>query len=327
MSLESYVERTVAVLKPDATKRGLEPEVMKYFLRRGLVINHFYTARLSFEQASGHFRDPVGEKRRQYLSSGPVVPMLIEGPNAVRVVSRTVGEDDDPMNDRLGTIRGDLSCDSVELANREGRAVRNLVDVPRRKEEVGQQVDFWFGKMLSDEYRGAFELPPADSQERTLVLLKPEVHEKRFEPWVLERFHQVGVKIVSMYKTQIPFEFARQHYADLAERKGPELADSVCRYLSSGPITALVLQGRNAILGIRGICGEKSDPPANPFGTIRRDFSLDSIALSREEGRLSVANVVHSSDSPAAAAREIALWFGYDSLKANLGQILRSLQR
>ncbi|HLD02797.1 MAG TPA: nucleoside-diphosphate kinase [Candidatus Nanoarchaeia archaeon] len=311
MSLERYVERTVAVLKPDVAERGLESEVMKYFLRRGLDIKSFYTARLNFNQAAGHFRDPVGEKRRRYLSSGPVVPMLIEGPNAIQVVSRTVGNEDDPMNDKLGTIRGDLSCDSVGLANKELRAVRNLVDVPRRKEEVGQQIDFWFNKMLSGAYRSAFDLPPTDTEERTLVLLKPEVHERRFEPWVLERFHQLGVKIASMYKTQIPFEFARQHYADLAQRKGPDIADSVCKYLASGPITALVLQGRNAIMGIRGICGERSDPPANPFGTIRRDFSLDSIELSRSEGRSSVANVVHSSDSPEAAVREIALWFEY----------------
>lgn len=315
MSLERYVERTVAVLKPDVIERGLEPEIMKYFLRRGLGIKSFYTARLNLEQAAGHFHDMVGEKRRMYMSSGPVVPMLIEGPNAVMVVSRTVGEGEDPVDDQLGTIRGDLSCDSVELANKEGRAVRNLVDVPRRKEDVDQQIDFWFNKMLSGSYQSSFELPPADKEERTLVLLKPEVHERRFEPWVLERFHQVGVNIASMYKTQIPFEFARQHYADLAERKGPEIADSVCRYLSSGPITALVLQGRNAILGIRGICGEKSDPPANPFGTIRRDFSLDSIELSKAEGRSSVANVVHSSDSPEAAAREIELWFNYGLLQ------------
>jgi nucleoside-diphosphate kinase len=130
--------------------------------------------------------------------------------------------------------------------------------------------------------------------ERTLVLLKPDTVRRGLVGEVVSRFEAKGLSIVRMELRTIDGEVADQHYAEHVERDFyPPLRD----FVTSGPLVAMVLEGDEAIAVVRAIAGATDGRKAAP-GTIRGDFSLSN----RE-------NLVHGSDSPESAERELALWF------------------
>lgn len=96
------------------------------------------------------------------------------------------------------------------------------------------------------------------------------------------------------------------HYADLAERNPQAFARST-QYLQDKPVIAAVLAGDNAIAKARMICGP-TEPITAPAGTIRGDYSADSVTLANIENR-ALYNLVHASDSEESALREIRFWF------------------
>ncbi|MBS43760.1 MAG: nucleoside-diphosphate kinase [Nocardioides sp.] len=130
--------------------------------------------------------------------------------------------------------------------------------------------------------------------QRTLVLLKPDTVRRGLVGEVLSRFEAKGLSIVAMDLRTIDAAQADAHYAEHVERDFyPPLRD----FVTSGPLVALVLEGDEAIEVVRALNGATDGRKAAP-GTIRGD-----LALSNRE------NLVHGSDSPESAAREIALWF------------------
>jgi nucleoside-diphosphate kinase len=130
--------------------------------------------------------------------------------------------------------------------------------------------------------------------QRTLVLLKPDAVRRGLVGEVLGRFEAKGLRIVAMEQRHIDAGLADQHYAEHVERGFyPPLRD----FVTSGPLVALVLEGDEAIEVVRALNGATDGRRAAP-GTIRGDLSLSN----RE-------NLVHGSDGPESAAREIALWF------------------
>ena len=130
--------------------------------------------------------------------------------------------------------------------------------------------------------------------QRTLVLLKPDTVRRGLVGDVLARFEAKGLTIVAMEHRRIDAAQADAHYAEHVERDFyPPLRD----FVTSGPLVALVLEGDEAIEVVRAINGATDGRKAAP-GTIRGDLSLSN----RE-------NLVHGSDSPESAEREIALWF------------------
>ena len=129
---------------------------------------------------------------------------------------------------------------------------------------------------------------------RTLVLLKPDTVRRGLVGEILSRFEAKGLSIVRMELRTIDGEVADQHYAEHVERDFyPPLRD----FVTSGPLVATVLEGDEAIAVVRAIAGATDGRKAAP-GTIRGDLSLSN----RE-------NLVHGSDSPESAEREIAIWF------------------
>jgi nucleoside-diphosphate kinase len=133
-----------------------------------------------------------------------------------------------------------------------------------------------------------------DGTQRTLVLLKPDTVRRGLVGAVLSRFEQRGLRIVALEQRTIDGEQADRHYAEHVERDFyPPLRD----FVTSGPLVALVLEGDQAIEVVRGINGATDGRKAAP-GTIRGDYSLSN----RE-------NLVHGSDSPESAEREIGIWF------------------
>ena len=130
--------------------------------------------------------------------------------------------------------------------------------------------------------------------QRTLVLLKPDTVRRRLVGQVLARFERKGLTIVAMEQRTITADHADQHYAEHVERDFyPPLRD----FVMSGPLVALVVEGDQAVDAVRALNGATDGRAAAP-GTIRGDWSLSN----RE-------NMVHGSDSPQSAAREITLWF------------------
>ena len=130
--------------------------------------------------------------------------------------------------------------------------------------------------------------------QRTLVLIKPDAVRRGLVGEVLSRFESKGLTIVAMEQRLIDGSQADAHYHEHVERDFyPPLRD----FVTSGPLVALVLEGDEAIEVVRAINGATDGRKAAP-GTIRGDLSLSN----RE-------NLVHGSDSPESAEREIALWF------------------
>ncbi|MBA2699961.1 MAG: nucleoside-diphosphate kinase [Nocardioidaceae bacterium] len=130
--------------------------------------------------------------------------------------------------------------------------------------------------------------------QRSLVLLKPDTVRRGLIGQVLARFEAKGLATVAMEQRTITAELAERHYAEHVDRDFyPPLRD----FVTSGPLVALVVEGDDAVEVVRSLNGATDGRKAAP-GTIRGDWSLSN----RE-------NLVHGSDSPESATREIALWF------------------
>ena len=130
--------------------------------------------------------------------------------------------------------------------------------------------------------------------QRTLVLLKPDTVRRGLVGEVVSRFEAKGLSIVAMELRTIDGGKADEHYADHVEKDFyPPLRD----FVTSGPLVAMVLEGDEAIEVVRALNGATDGRKAAP-GTIRGDLSLSN----RE-------NLVHGSDSPESAEREIKIWF------------------
>lgn len=130
--------------------------------------------------------------------------------------------------------------------------------------------------------------------QRTLVLLKPDAVRRGLVGQILGRFEAKGLSLVEMQLRTITGEQADQHYAEHVER---DFYPPLRAFITSGPLVALVVEGEEAIPVVRTLIGP-TDGRQAPAGTIRGDLSLSN----RE-------NLVHASDSPESAAREIGIWF------------------
>lgn len=130
--------------------------------------------------------------------------------------------------------------------------------------------------------------------DRTLILVKPDAFARGLTGEILARFERKGLEIVALRGLTVTRELAEQHYAEHSER--PFFGELV-EFITSGPIVAIVLEGKSAVKAARQVIGA-TDPLEAATGSIRGDFAT-------EMGR----NMVHGSDSPESAAREAALFF------------------
>jgi nucleoside-diphosphate kinase len=130
--------------------------------------------------------------------------------------------------------------------------------------------------------------------ERTLVLIKPDAVKRKLAGEILARFERRGLEIREARLLTVDRDLAERHYAEHAEK--PFFGELV-EFITSSPTIALVLEGEGAIGVVRTTMGA-TNPASSAPGTIRGD-----LALSMPD------NLVHGSDSPESAAREIALWF------------------
>lgn len=177
------IEKTLVVLKPDAVKEGLSDEIIKRFEDAGLTVVAVKEVTVDMEFALKHYaatdeqiigmgnktiesarenneieavkkkfgtEDPkkIGEELRnwscEFITSGKVIALILEGEDAVKLVRKLTGFTDPSKADK-GTIRGDLSKDSIIKANSDGRAVHNLVHASGDPEEAKREIELWFG--------------------------------------------------------------------------------------------------------------------------------------------------------------------------------------
>jgi nucleoside-diphosphate kinase len=137
--------------------------------------------------------------------------------------------------------------------------------------------------------------------DRTFVLLKPDAVQRGLVGEIVRRFEQRGLKIVGMKMLRVPRSLAETYYA---EHRGKTFFDPLLAYIGSGPVVAMVLEGDSAVALVRVMMGKTDAAQAAP-GTIRGDFGL---TIER--------NVIHGSDSPESADREIKLFFDSKELFA-----------
>lgn len=138
--------------------------------------------------------------------------------------------------------------------------------------------------------------------ERTFVAIKPDGVKRGLIGNIIRRIEHKGYKIVGLKMLQPTLEIAEQHYA---EHKGKPFYQSLIDYITSGPIVAMVVEGKNVIEGMRHMMGS-TVPNTAEVGTIRADF-----AQTKE------CNTIHGSDSTASASREIAIYFQPEELCEN----------
>ena len=130
--------------------------------------------------------------------------------------------------------------------------------------------------------------------ERTLVLLKPDTVQRRLAGEIMGRFERRGLNVCGLKMMKLDEKTARTNYA---EHEGKAFYEPLVRFMTSSPIIAMVLEGKNAAEVVRRMVGPTFGPEA-PAGTIRGDFGVSNRF-----------NLIHASDSAKSAAREIGLYF------------------
>jgi nucleoside-diphosphate kinase len=136
------------------------------------------------------------------------------------------------------------------------------------------------------------------STEKTLILVKPDGVRRGLVGEVISRIESKGYAIDSLRMLQADRALLEKHYA---EHVGKPFYEPLVEFMMSGPIVAIVASGNRVIEGFRSLAGV-TDPTVAAPGTIRGD-------LARDQGTKVVQNIVHGSDSPESAAREIQIFF------------------
>ena len=137
------------------------------------------------------------------------------------------------------------------------------------------------------------------AMEQTYLMIKPDGVQRGLCGEILSRFEKKGLKIVAMKLMVIPKETAENHYGEHKERP---FFPSLISYITSGPVFAMVWEGENAVQVCRNIMG-KTNPQESAPGTIRGDYCM-----------VTGVNIIHGSDSPESAAREIGIFFRPEDL-------------
>ena len=149
--------------------------------------------------------------------------------------------------------------------------------------------------------------------ERTLILLKPDAVQRCFVGEIVSRFEKAGLKIVGMKMQWIDEAYAKKHYTeDIAKRRGEDVRNWLLNFIIEGPITALVLEGVDAVENVRKLVGDTEPSKAIP-GTIRGDFAHTSYQHINEK-QMAVRNLIHTSASKEEAEQEIKLWFTLEEM-------------
>ena len=135
--------------------------------------------------------------------------------------------------------------------------------------------------------------------DRTFVMIKPDGVQRGLVGEIIRRIENRGMKILGMKFIKISPEQAKKHYK---EHKGQDFYEPLLKFMTSGPVVAMVIEGRDCVKQVRKLAGE-TDPNNAAPGTIRYDFAQH---ITR--------NIIHAADSDSSAEREIAIYFTTDEI-------------
>ncbi len=184
MSKKNIQEKSLVIIKPDGVQRSLIGEIIKRFERTGLkfiamkmvipqkeqcwthynkdekwfqekgerIISDRKKMKMVIEKSSLEYGKDIIRQLVDFMTSGPVVVFILEGNKAVGIVKKIVGETE-PLTSDVGTIRGDLTIDSYDLAGAGERAVRNLIHCSDSPQEAEREIKIWFNEKEIIKYR------------------------------------------------------------------------------------------------------------------------------------------------------------------------------
>jgi nucleoside-diphosphate kinase len=160
------MERTLILLKPDAVKRGIVGEIISRFEKAGIKIvgmkmvspdeEHYFHHYETISKLKSRIGEDVFQKNSQFMMSGPVVALVLEGVEAVGIVRKMVGSTE-PKAAQPGTIRGDYSHISFEHSNNRDAALPNIIHASGNSEEAKQEVAHWFSDQELFNYQTIHE--------------------------------------------------------------------------------------------------------------------------------------------------------------------------
>ena len=160
------MERTLIILKPDAIQRGVAGEILTRFERAGLKIvgmkmvnpdeGHYHHHYETISKIASRRGEEVYKRNTEFMMSGPVVAIVLEGVEAVSLVRKMVG-DTEPKVAAPGTIRGDYAHMSIPHANKKSIGLPNLIHASGNQEEAKQEVEHWFKPEELFDYKTAHE--------------------------------------------------------------------------------------------------------------------------------------------------------------------------
>jgi len=200
-----------------------------------------------------------------------------------------------------------------------------------------ENVIYKFDVYLIQKTQQIYKVPKQkiSMKERTLVLIKPDAILRGFVGKIIERFENVGMKIVGLKMLQAKREILEKHYfkdekwlrekgelfkkrADLPEDEdsieiGKGIIESLIKDMQFSPIIAIVLEGHNAVKTVKRLTGPTNIDEALP-GTIRGDFSHDTFDLANKSNRPNLT-IIHATDNIDDAQKEIDFWFSPDELR------------
>jgi len=160
------LQQTLILIKPDGVQRGLIGEILKRFEQRGLKIVGMKLTKAEEDLAKSHYTEDITERRGEkvrnnlleFITSGPVIAIVVEGVDAIENVRKIVG-DTESKSALPGTIRGDFSHVSFDHADKKNIAVKNLVHASANEEDAKRELAIWFSvdeihdyKRLEDEH-------------------------------------------------------------------------------------------------------------------------------------------------------------------------------
>ncbi|MBI4438614.1 nucleoside-diphosphate kinase [Candidatus Woesearchaeota archaeon] len=158
------IERTLVLIKPDGVERGLAGKIITRFEDAGLKIVGMKLKVVNKDFALKHYTEDLAKRRGahireqmvEYISSGPVVAIVLEGVNAIENVRKLTG-DTQPLSAQPGTIRGDFSHTSYSYADSSKKPVKNIIHASSGKQDAEHEISLWFAKNELHEYQTVHE--------------------------------------------------------------------------------------------------------------------------------------------------------------------------
>tara|TARA_Y100000310_G_scaffold113909_2_gene112356 strand:- start:1895 stop:2374 length:480 start_codon:yes stop_codon:yes gene_type:complete len=154
------IEQTLVLVKPDGVARGLVGEVLKRFEQRGLKIVGLKMVKIDSDFSKKHYAEHIEKEfykgLEDFIISGPVVAMIIEGVDAIENVRKVAGETES-RSAQPGTIRGDFSHVSYSHADEKGIAIKNIIHASGNKEDAQKELSLWFSIDELHDYKKSNE--------------------------------------------------------------------------------------------------------------------------------------------------------------------------